>query len=337
MKFLCLLLLIQSNLFAGDFDRPSEYTDNRLNPLSKYFTPEGLKDFQNSLTEEAENSRVSGIAEGRMITIDTRDQESCLRFVKETNFEKEICKYNPNSPIVSLLMLNEINREEFEVRIGYDNLSDKQKALTKTLRNVGIAGAGMMGLIYAMPESVSKWDKSKMKSDMFAKYKRNIQAGPVIDHDDWAINYIGHPVSGAAYYALVRHQGFTPMQSFAFSVCMSTFFWEYGMEAFAEIPSIQDLILTPLVGSIMGEMFYQVTQKISENNGKLWGSERTGSIVTAVLNSPVALSNAINNALDMKLITESSVDFVIKKQKRADLNPTLPDDTFMGIMYEFKF
>ena len=321
------------------FGSPNEIqlSDNQLSPLLNFFTPVQLKEFQDSILEDTPKENRSRVAEGKIITIDTRDQESCNLFVKKSNFNKEICKYNPESPIVSLIMLNDVTPEEFETRIGYDDLSDKQKKLGKTLRNVGIAGLGMMGIIYALPESVSKWDKSKLKSDFFSKYKKNIAAGPVVDKDDWAVNYIGHPVSGAAYYTLVRHQGFSKMESFAFSVCMSTFFWEYGMEAFAEIPSIQDLILTPVLGSLMGEFFYQVTQKISDDNGKLWGSEKAAAYVTAVIDSPTALSNAINSALDVKLITESSVDFIIKKQNRIDLNANQPDQTFMGVMYEFKF
>ncbi|MFZ2890098.1 DUF3943 domain-containing protein, partial [Sulfuricurvum sp.] len=52
---------------------------------------------------------------------------------------------------------------------------------------------------------------------------------------------------------MARNDGLSIGESAAFSTLMSTFFWEYGYEAFAEVPSIQDLIFTPLVGSLFGE------------------------------------------------------------------------------------
>jgi hypothetical protein len=33
--------------------------------------------------------------------------------------------------------------------------------------------------------------------------------------------------------------------------------WEYVIESFAEQPSIQDLIATPIMGSVVGELFHR--------------------------------------------------------------------------------
>ncbi|WP_203249645.1 MULTISPECIES: DUF3943 domain-containing protein [Cysteiniphilum] len=64
--------------------------------------------------------------------------------------------------------------------------------------------------------------------------------------------YIGHPYAGAIYYMAARDSGFGEFESFLYSAFISTFFWEYGVEAFAEVPSIQDLIVTPVDGWLLG-------------------------------------------------------------------------------------
>jgi hypothetical protein len=57
---------------------------------------------------------------------------------------------------------------------------------------------------------------------------------------------------------------------------MSTFFWEYGIEAFAEIPSVQDLIFTPVAGSLMGEMFFITKKSIVRHDKKVLNSRFLG-------------------------------------------------------------
>ena len=53
--------------------------------------------------------------------------------------------------------------------------------------------------------------------------------------------------------------------------CISTFFWEYGFEAFNEIPSAQDIVVTSVVGSIMGEAFYHAKRHIMSNGYRIFG------------------------------------------------------------------
>ena len=72
---------------------------------------------------------------------------------------------------------------------------------------------------------------------------------------------------------------------------------EYGFEALIEKPSIQDLIITPIIGSIMGEIFYQWSQKIKQNNGQVLGSNRMGSVMLFILSPGVAISKKINQIL----------------------------------------
>lgn len=154
----------------------------------------------------------------------------------------------------------------------YDLISEK----TNYMAFLHIAAAG---LLYLMPESVTNWDKSTMSlSTVTDKWVRDVKSGPAWDRDDWAINYIGHPYQGAAYYVFARQSGFEWKGAFLFSTIISTFMWEYGFESFAEVPSTQDLIVTPIAGSILGEILLNGGKQIAENDGKILGSRLLGNI-----------------------------------------------------------
>ncbi|WP_281299182.1 DUF3943 domain-containing protein [Flavobacterium limnophilum] len=133
------------------------------------------------------------------------------------------------------------------------------------------------GVLWAMPESVTNWDKEEMKEKgILWKWKENVKAGPVWDEDDWVLNYITHPYCGGIYYMTARSSGFSIFESFGYSAIMSTFFWEYGIEAFAEIPSIQDLIITPVLGSVVGEGFFYAKKSILRHDHKILKSKALG-------------------------------------------------------------
>lgn len=133
------------------------------------------------------------------------------------------------------------------------------------------------GAIWAMPESFTNWNKKEMKENgFFYKWKKNVKAGPVWDDDDFAINYLAHPYCGGVYYITARSSGFTIFESFSYSVIMSTFFWEYGIESFAEIPSVQDLIFTPVLGSLVGEIFFITKKRIVRHDKKVLNSRFLG-------------------------------------------------------------
>ncbi|WP_304196373.1 DUF3943 domain-containing protein [Flavobacterium alvei] len=159
-------------------------------------------------------------------------------------------------------------------RLGYD-----------TALFAGAAVVGF-GVLWVMPESVTNWDKEEMRDKgIFWKWKENVKAGPVWDKDDWVLNWITHPYCGGIYYMTARSSGFTALESFGYSAIMSTFFWEYGIEAFAEVPSIQDLIITPVVGSAVGEGFFYAKKSIVRHDKKVLKSRFLG-ITTLFLMDP---------------------------------------------------
>jgi hypothetical protein len=154
----------------------------------------------------------------------------------------------------------------------YENITEDTKYMT--LMHVAAAG-----VLYLMPESVTKWDKSSMSfSSVTDKWVENVTSAPVWDGDDWLLNYVGHPYQGAIYYVVARHSGFDWKGAFLYSTFCSTFIWEYGFEAFAETPSIQDLIITPVTGAVLGELLLQGEERILKNGGTVLGSKILGNI-----------------------------------------------------------
>ena len=128
------------------------------------------------------------------------------------------------------------------------------KATRSFLTITGIAVASGVVLAF-MPQNFSRWD-SDVLSRAMANLKRAWTTPPVWDEDIFFHNFLGHPYAGAFYYNMVRSQGATAWQSFGYALFQSTF-WEYVVEALAEQPSIQDLFITPVIGSLLGELFHR--------------------------------------------------------------------------------
>jgi Domain of unknown function (DUF3943) len=123
------------------------------------------------------------------------------------------------------------------------------------------------GFILAlMPKQNTNWDGNPL-SRAGSNFGRAYTTLPVWDGDIYFHNWIGHPYAGAFYYNMIRSQGGTIGQSFAFSAFQSVM-WEYVLESWAEQPSIQDLISTPLIGAVVGELFHRWSMAIIKK-GKL--------------------------------------------------------------------
>ena len=73
-----------------------------------------------------------------------------------------------------------------------------------------------------------------------------------------------------------RSLDYSVMTSFLYSAAISTFAWEYGFEALAEVPSTQDLIITPICGSILGKLFHIEKKNIIQKDYKILNSKFLG-------------------------------------------------------------
>ena len=147
----------------------------------------------------------------------------------------------------------------------------------------GLVVGGFL-LVYLLPDSVSKWE-GDIWSDARHNFCRAWTEPPVWDKDDWVLNYVAHPWEGALYYDLLRSQGGGILESFIFSAIQSCL-WEYVFEAVAEQPSIQDLIVTPVVGAPLGELIHYGTLKMKEN-----GFSLLEKILVTILNPAFVVNN----------------------------------------------
>ncbi len=157
--------------------------------------------------------------------------------------------------------------------------------------NTGVfAGAfvGTLLVLECLPEDATTWNRAAIQEvPPFKRWYRNIFVrNPEIDHDKFVFNYVLHPYAGAVYFMAARSAGFNFWRSFLYCSLVSNVGWEFGIEAFMERPSYQDLVITPVVGSVIGECFYRLKRNIVSNDYRLWGSPVMGNIV-AFLIDPV--------------------------------------------------
>lgn len=130
-----------------------------------------------------------------------------------------------------------------------------------------IAGveAALLSVTLLLPSSFSGWEfEGGLVRDGLQHLGEAWSQPPVWDTDHWLHNYVGHPYGGSVYYNTVRVKGATPVQSFLFAGAMSLW-WEYALEAMAERPSIQDIVITPVAGALLGEIVHRTTIRMRGN------------------------------------------------------------------------
>lgn len=150
------------------------------------------------------------------------------------------------------------------------------------------AFVGTLLVLECLPEDATAWNRAEIQDvPLFKRWNNHvIKEGPEWDHDKFYFNYIMHPYAGAAYFMGARSCGFNFWRSALYSAIISTVGWEFGIEAFMERPSIQDLFVTPVIGSCMGEGFYHVKRWLVDNDYCLFGSPVLGEIL-AILVDPL--------------------------------------------------
>ena len=167
------------------------------------------------------------------------------------------------------------------------SLTTHEEKWGRLAANTGVLFAGgltALAILQMLPEDATAWNKEAITSvPLFKRWVNHVKEGPVIDKDNPIFNYCLHPYAGAAYFMSARSQGFNFLGSFLYSAFISTVFWEYGVEAFMEIPSIQDLIITPCCGAIIGEGFYRCKRWIVDNGYEILGSRALGYILAFIV------------------------------------------------------
>ena len=199
------------------------------------------------------------------------------------NYPISIKTIQINQDIYAVLQPSQFAKDYNYKYLTYDPVRDPRRLVY----NTGLCfGASLLdfAFLWSLPESSTQWDKQKIREEgLINQWGKNLEAGPVWDEDGFFFNWITHPWAGAVYYMNARGSGFKRWESFVYSTLMSTFFWEFGVENFIEIPSWQDLMITPIIGSFIGEIFFVWKGKIIRNERNVLNSRFLGRVTLFVM------------------------------------------------------
>lgn len=186
------------------------------------------------------------------------------------------------------------------------------------------------GLLYTMPESVTHWTEEQ-KRNVFRHYGGNF-VDPVWDKDVFYLNYILHPYWGGAYYIRGRERGLDQLSSFVYSALMSAMF-EFGTECFFERPSLQDVIVTPTVGSLLGAFVFEPWRIYIKNKPELYWYDHASLIFT----DPIGiLSLGFEKMFGIK--STIMVDYSPQqKQKHATGTAVASTSDYIGATWKFQW
>jgi hypothetical protein len=176
---------------------------------------------------------------------------------------------------------------------GQLHLRNEQGTFARKMLRGGLFVHAFEGLGYAtlaaLPTEISGWRYSSF-SNYGSNMERAFTSPPVFDSDKWYLNYVGHPYQGSLFYNAVRSQNARIWQSSLF--CLGqVLVWEYVLESGLEQPSIQDLIVTPLAGIVIGELVHRGTMAMARNGFRWY--EATAVIL---LNPMFMLNNGLKFA-----------------------------------------
>jgi hypothetical protein len=201
-------------------------------------------------------------------------------------------------------------------REGYESGPDYAGLRRDTYYFLGDQFA-IIGALYVMPEGVSGWDEESKDDWSVDTWKENV-SNIAWDKDDYFINYVLHPYWGASYYVRGRERGLSRNGSFWYSALLSSLY-EFGIEAFFEEPSIQDLIVTPVGGALLGEYFMNVREDIYDRvdrRGTLSGKDK----MLLALTDPLGTLNRKTDQI-FKRETHLTLNTFVRTRPWSDANP----------------
>jgi hypothetical protein len=176
-------------------------------------------------------------------------------------------------------------------------VSDSEyETLNGDTKYLAALNGALMALSQALPNEITNWSDSDESA--FEIWERHVHGLPHMDKDGPMWNYVAHPIAGASYYRVCREKGYKFGQCYVYSFMVSALLWEYGIEAVKERPSIQDLIITPTAGAILGEIMTVLAKEIRANDGKVLGSKSIGKAVLGMLNPMGSMINGLRSIID---------------------------------------
>ena len=118
----------------------------------------------------------------------------------------------------------------------------------------------------------------------------NFKTGFVWDEDGFLINQLSHPYHGALFFNAARSNGHGFWASIPFAL-FGSLMWEYLMEN--EAPSYNDIVNTPITGSIVGEILWRMSDLIIDQSAN--GFERVAREFSSTLLNPLRGFNRMIN------------------------------------------
>ena len=136
----------------------------------------------------------------------------------------------------------------------FEEESPKHKNFLRAACQVG-AVLAIGGTWYFLTRDVQSedWDLDWTTKDWKRKFR--VGDGMTFDRNDQGVNYALHPLKGIMTYSAARVNNYNSLEAFLFNFTASAA-WEYMVE-FREKVSINDMIVTTIGGSVIGEVFYQ--------------------------------------------------------------------------------
>ncbi|MDA7747005.1 DUF3943 domain-containing protein [Psychromonas sp.] len=239
----------------------------------------------------------------QLISSPPSDETEFLKKSQKTEVEEKI-PYEPaftNSSWEQFDVPESFYDNPYKVSLFSPKNGEDSARLWSQTNSIFYYGIGVVGVLAAMPSSITNWESSS-DVNLGQKWVDNVTAGPVWDRDDVVLNYVMHPYFGGAYYQVARKSGYRQWDSFLYSVMMSTFFWEYGVEAFAETPSMQDLVVTPVLGWVYGEWAFNTERDIWAGGGTVLGNEYLGNTALFLLDPIDSVGRNVNRLFGTDLI-----------------------------------
>ena len=133
----------------------------------------------------------------------------------------------------------------------------------KDFRHISIAFTEVLLnnlIVNAYGRMVMKADYAKIDIDTMWD---NITHAWVWDQDRFLMNQLGHPLQGSFYHVAARANGMNYYEGLGLSLTGS-FLWEELMEN--SRPSLNDVVTTPIAGSILGEIFHRLYCEVLNKN-----------------------------------------------------------------------